>query len=174
MGEETHVWIAATQDPALTLLQWSSGSALVPSGGRYSTHNNTLYVWHLFDDRLQCYAVDTMTLAVTMHVSESLGPCPLQLMPAKNTCNVLRFGAPSCQVLSTGEAFVLQHCPYVGADLFIYVNGQNTGVSSPFGPVPQWIWGNFQFSYLILTAANMATFYTVSRHGGVPMDTSPA
>jgi hypothetical protein len=173
VDEQISVWIAATQDPELTLLQWNTGSALVPSGGRYSTRDSVLYVWRQCGDRLQCCSVDTRTASVTVCMSESFGHYLVQLMPTRNTCNVLRFGASTCQVLSTGELFELRHCPYVGADFAIYAHGQKTDVDSPFGPVPQWIWGNFQFSYLILTATGMMSFYTVLRQGSVPMDTNP-
>lgn len=139
----------------------------MPSGGRYTTRGDILYVWHLFDDRVQCRAVDMRTALVAACASEPLGQWPTQLIPTGDRCNVLRFGAPVCQVLSTGETFVMRHCPYVGTDFAIYVNGQRTHFGSPLGPVPQWIWGDLRVKYLVLTTCNMLTFYSISRPASV-------
>ena len=139
----------------------SRGSVLVPSGGRYSHYGEFLYVWHMFGDCLHCRVVDTVNVIVAEHKSESLGPFPVQLMPTTSSCIVLRFGAPSCQVLSTGETIPLRHCPYVGQDYLIH-NGAGLALGgSPLGSVPQWIWGNLWVNFLVLTQSGTVTFYTI-------------
>jgi hypothetical protein len=155
--------MAATPDPGLVALYWSGGSAVIPAGGRPSPRGILLFVWYHVGDTVQCHRVDLQSGRVEMAQSLSLGPFPLQLVPTGDTCMVLRFGAPTCQVLSTGDIMPMPHCPFVGTDHIIYSGRGEVLGCSPIGAAgTQWIWGHFGINYRLLTDSGMLTFFGVA------------
>lgn len=161
VGDRIDVWFSRTDDPAVRLMHWPGGSAPVPADARISTFGTTVYFWRMMVTAVECTHIDLATGARVAVVSEPVGLFPAQLIPSCAACIVLRFGAPTCRVSSTGYTEPLLARPFVAGDYVIY-NGRGVPLGpSPFGPgAPTWIWGCYALDCVLLSENGLLTFYT--------------